>query len=281
MASSSVRTRYRKDDSLLSAVRACNKDRVEKLLKEGVNPNDGKSLLVAFKCGDVTIFYLLITHPNINLFIKDDDDMGILHYIAMNGKYIISDEDETYQLNLINHVLSKGVNINDISKNGTALDIAMKNGNYLIASMLIQHKCIFNDQHILASLNDDVASSSLFREMLAQTKLGHPLDDQFIWTLLMTIAKNGLVDHLYQLIILYHANVKRIVNRFDINRMTALHYASLDNNVEMVELLLKFGANKDLKRIDDKKPIDLATEGDVRVLLAPEDLNKIEYDSDY
>jgi len=54
------------------------------------------------------------------------------------------------------------------------------------------------------------------------------------------------------------------MNNFNVNAMfqgfTALHYAALMNNIESLEVLIKYGADPYLKSVTGLRPIDLVTD---------------------
>lgn len=68
------------------------------------------------------------------------------------------------------------------------------------------------------------------------------------------------------------------VDAVDINNMSALMYAAMTNNLYAVKKLLERGANKDLESDSDKTAFMLATNKDIRKLLAP-DLSKTVVDT--
>jgi len=61
------------------------------------------------------------------------------------------------------------------------------------------------------------------------------------------------------------------MNNFNANAMfqgfTALHYAALMNNIESLEVLMKYGADPYLKSVTGLRPIDLVTDAQAYELL--------------
>jgi ankyrin repeat protein len=67
-------------------------------------------------------------------------------------------------------------------------------------------------------------------------------------------------------------------NLLDMSNRTPLHLAALNNNLEIVELLLKNKANPYLKNKDGKKPSDLATDAKVKQVIGQAEDVKFNFD---
>ncbi|PKL16548.1 MAG: hypothetical protein CVV49_15700 [Spirochaetae bacterium HGW-Spirochaetae-5] len=130
---------------------------------------------------------------------------------------------------MVEYLLSKGAKTDiDAHFGGFALDFALFLNYYDIADLLVKHKA---------------------RSLYADLYLNESIEAK-------DLRKTGLL-----------LSIGADIKRKDINDDTPLHIASKTGDVQIIKLLLKYGADKNAKNRQSKIPADLTADGEIINLL--------------
>lgn len=221
---------------------------VKELLIRGVDPNlQDKHGVTAVMCAlqthEIKTFELLVKHPNIDLTLKDENDMTVLMYAAkanLEGLKILLNE--------------KNLNVNEQNKNGlTALMVAAGylDGNTLVCVDEIVDEYYKSDDSIYRY------GTNLWRQILLMSLLSNDADA--VTALLAAGADPNIQDKNWMTALMYAVNsncddiVKVLISddKVDPNitnkdGKTALMFAVIKCNIKIIKLLLSHNEIRDI-----------------------------------
>ncbi len=116
--------------------------------------------------------------------------------------------------------------------------------------------------HIAAARGNTETVSAILESYSARNKNIANVSDNTGTTPLMWAAMNNQIS-VMNLLLKFDADI----NAQDDDGWTALHFAAASESYKAAELLINYKANADIKNLDDKKPIDIASDSDIQALL--------------
>jgi len=257
-------TNWKGSSALLLAASGGQDDIVEELLSKGADSSikdrqgGGNALLRAIDGGHLETVQIILNHDRVNVHCLDDEGRGLLHGAAVGG-----------QFEILCLLLKQGLDANAADKKGrTPLHDACRQGSFEIAKALLDAGADLTlkdkagrDPWTVAWQNGQTTVMEVFenhdRDMFGEHPNARKLP---VWAL----AKRGYVDLLREAI----ATGNPELNKPDPdNNHTALHYAVLTDELEMVEMLLKAGMLTDAQDVSLRRPLHLAAmSGSVPIL---------------
>lgn len=260
---------WKGSSALMLAASTGQTEIVEKLLDKGADASikdtqGGSAILRAVDGGHLDTVQTMLRHKNVDVHCLDDERRGLLHGAAVGG-----------EVGILNVLLKEGLNVNAIDEKGrTPLHDAGRQGHLDIAKALLDagaNPTLIDNAgrkpSTVAWQNDHVSVMNTLEgqdpyQMSEQELNGeYPNANQLpVWAL----ANLGYIDLISDAI----AAGKYDVNQRDPdNDNTALHYAVLSNQPDMVDMLLKAGMATDAKDVSLRTPLHLAAmSGSVSIL---------------
>ena len=241
---------YSQNDNTLeffSAIENGNIERVKEIIKSGIDVN-----------------------------ITDNDNWSALHRAVQVNKIEIVKELLSHRKIDINPVLPEGTILDNNGKKWfaggeTPLLLASFYGYSDIVSLLLNYgaNILSKDNidgamaiHIAAARGNTETVSAILESYSARNKNIANASDNTGTTPLMWAAMNNQIS-VMNLLLKFDADI----DAQDDDGWTALHFATSSESYKAAELLINNKANADIKNLDDKKPIDIASDSDIRALL--------------
>lgn len=141
----------------------------------------------------------------------------------------------------------------DVNHN-TALTLAAINNNFGAAKLIVEHLKKTTEQQAMQQSHN----YSLDEELYPSAALTEAIDE---WQACPLEVANCCIQPFLP------SDVTRHINHQNHFRWTALHYAARDNNKEMVEYLLAYGADATLTNNDEETAADLTDDDAIKKLL--------------
>lgn len=161
------------------------------------------------------------------------------------------------RIDMIKLLIEKGADLN-IKYRGCGGSLGVLFLMYHMYAAYVQEPFV-NFVNLLLDNGADINSSTVLRSFNKDDNM-----PRHIFTPLMQVVKFSKPEIiLIQLLIDRGADVNLKTNT------TALHVAAFSNNIEIINLLLKYGANPNITDDEGKYPCDLATDERVKALLSP------------
>lgn len=240
---------------LIEAIKMCDRNKISNLLRR-IDPNQKVNgvypLLASLNCSDESAM-ILLNYIKIDLMIEDQYKHGILYYIAMGNRLAI----------LKYLITTKKVNIRTLPDNGEPMKIAINNGFVDLANYLALNGAKYGVDDIFNAIdvNDDL-NYRLFESLLLRSYSENKLKSPVVHKLLIELVKDNLSEHLYILIRFYPHEMMEVINRLDLTKNGAIHYAARNGNLTIIKILLQNGVNINLRNADGDTPLHVAANMD-------------------
>jgi len=236
----------------------CNKDIdvMKKLLNMGANlllkNNFKKSPMdIAFNQKSYDVFKTIIEYGNIDFNIENTNGDSFLMTIIKSNKFSNSEK-----LILIVYLIKKGVNINFLDKNGNIPLEYASHSDLSIYNLLRKNGAYstFNNEN--NSFLDELVQSEKYDllDIICNSDSGYEIKELKFnsYSLLM---RNNKCDLLKKIIINSTQNFN-IDMKNEENGNTLLHEAIYNNNIDIIQFLIDYGANKYIKNNDGENAIN-------------------------
>jgi ankyrin repeat protein len=265
------------DDGLLPAVYRCDVGEAMVLLDAGANPNH--------------VVRIFLGERPILLSALENDCSGIVQLLLQRGADVNGASTGLFSSNTPLLIAAKKGNLElvklllqykpNIEHDGgmfhgeTALIVALENRHTEVADLLVKNGANVNPRDSFdrtALMSSAMHGETEVVRALLSYGADANLKDHFDATALMFAAQNGFLE-ISRLLLDNKADVN--ARSLEFNSMsahwaagqTALMIAAQQDRVEIVDLLLKRGANRMLKNADSKNAFDLASSERVKALL--------------
>ncbi|WP_338406774.1 ankyrin repeat domain-containing protein [Wolbachia endosymbiont (group A) of Longitarsus flavicornis] len=257
---------------LKAAAEKGHEEEVQALLEKGANVNatdqNGKTPLhSAARNNNKEVVEALLQVNGININAQDRDNMTPLHWAAVKG-----------HKEAVEALLGKdGIDVNLADKNkDTPLHSVLKKDNIDInvLNALLGEEGIdvnaqdgLNNTPLHLAVKKDNIDINVLNALLGAEGIDVNIKDKLReWTPLHWAVSENKIDKVKALLGAEGIDVN-IEDKYE--KKTPLHLAAQNNNQEIVEDLIKAGANINVKDKDEKTPLDLATDEKIKTLLQP------------
>lgn len=229
----------------------------------------------AIENGNIEIVKEIIK-SGIDINIADKDNWSALHRAVQVNKIEIVKELLSHKKIDINPVLPEGTILDNNGKKWfadgeTPLLLASFYGYSDIVLLLLNYgaNILSKDDidgamaiHIAVARGNTETVSAILESYSARNKNIANVSDNTGTTPLMWAAMNNQIS-VMNLLLKFDADI----DAQDDDGWTALHFAAASESYKAAELLINNKANVDIKNLDDKKPIDIASDSDIQALL--------------
>ncbi|KAH9527412.1 Palmitoyltransferase zdhhc13 [Dermatophagoides farinae] len=223
-------------------------DLIPQLNQQHSNSDITTEIVRATQYGNLDLCQKIIDSGRYGVNQRDHENVTLLHWSAINNR-----------LDLVNYFISKGAIVDAIGGDlqSTALHWATRQGHLPMVVLLMQHRAdpslLDGDGYNALHLAAQFGHTSIVAYFIAKGQDIDAPDTNGMTALMWSSFRNNSIDPT-QLLITLGANLSLT----DRNRNTALHRAVLARNPIAVSLLLKHGANPNLKNIAGDTPIEMS-----------------------
>jgi len=235
----------------------CNKDIdvMKKLLNMDANlflkNNFKKSPMdIAFNQKDYDVFKTIIEYGNIDFNIENIEGDSFLASIIKTRYF-----DDNKKKELIELLINKGVNINFLDKNGNTPLVYALQSDVSIYELLIENGAYIKTNNENDLFLDELVQSKKYDllDIICNGDSGYEMKELKFnsYCLLIKNKKNDLLEKIISSTQNFNIDMKN-----EENGNTLLHEAINNNNVDIIQYLIDYGANKYIKNNDEENAID-------------------------
>ncbi|XP_027202574.2 palmitoyltransferase ZDHHC17-like [Dermatophagoides pteronyssinus] len=220
----------------------------QQLQQQHSNNDITTEIVRATQYGNLELCQKLIDSGRYDVNQRDRENVTLLHWASINNR-----------LELVNYFISKGAIVDAIGGDlqSTALHWATRQGHLPMIVLLMKYgsdpSLLDGDGYNALHLAAQFGHTSIVAYFIAKGQDIDAPDTNGMTPLMWSSFRNNSIDPT-QLLITLGANLSLT----DRNRNTALHRAVLARNPIAVSLLLKHGANPNLKNIAGDTPIEMS-----------------------